>query len=80
LSFVGERIGGGYMTKPGELVLTVASVVGMGTSAAAALAIWLLVTQPLSVANAVNARDLAPLFHAMAGALADALSVVIRYL
>ena len=68
------------MKKSGELVLTFASVVGMGTSAAAALTIWLLVTQPLTVANAVNARDLAPLLQAMAGALADALSVVIRYL
>jgi hypothetical protein len=68
------------MKRPGELVLTVASVVGMGTSAAAALTAWLLVTQPLTVANAVNARDLAPLLQAMAGALADALSVVIRYL
>lgn len=68
------------MKRPGELVLTVASVVGMGTSAAAALTIWLLLTQPLTVANAVNARDLAPLLQAMAGALVDALSVVIRYL
>lgn len=68
------------MKKSGELVLTVASVVGMGASAAAALTIWLLVTQPLTVANAVNARDLAPLLQAMAGALADALSAVIRYL
>jgi hypothetical protein len=68
------------MKKSGELVLTFASVVGMGTAAAAALTIWLLVTQPLTVANAVNARDLAPLLQAMAGALADALSVVIRYL
>ncbi|MBZ5559690.1 MAG: hypothetical protein LAO77_20680 [Acidobacteriia bacterium] len=68
------------MKRRGELLLTVASVVGMGTSAAAALTIWLLLTQPLSVANAVNARDLGPLLQVMAGALADALSVVIRYL
>lgn len=68
------------MKKSGELVLTVASVVGMGAAAAAALTIWLLVTQPLTVANAVNARDLAPLLQVMAGALAGALSAVIRYL
>ena len=68
------------MKRRGELLLTVASVVGMGTSAAAALTIWLLLTQPLTVANAVNARELAPLLQAMAGALADALSVLIRYL
>ncbi|MBI3492362.1 MAG: hypothetical protein HY047_11365 [Acidobacteria bacterium] len=68
------------MKRTREIVLTVASVVGMGTSAAAGLTIWLLLTQPLTVANAVNARDLAPLLQAMASALVDALSVVIRYL
>jgi hypothetical protein len=68
------------MRRPGELLLTVASLVGMSTSAAAALTIWLLLTKPLTVANAVNARDLSQLFQAMAGALADALAVVVRYL
>jgi hypothetical protein len=52
----------------------------MSTSAAAALTIWLLLTKPITVANAVNARDLSQLFQAMAGALADALSIVARYL
>jgi hypothetical protein len=68
------------MRRPGELLLTIASVVGMSTSAAAALTIWLLLTKPLTVANAVNARDLTQLFQAMAGVLADAFSVVARYL
>jgi len=68
------------MKRSGELVLTVASVVGMGTSAAAAMTIWLLLTQPLTVAKAVDARDLAPLVQAIAGALVDALSAVVRYL
>jgi len=68
------------MRRPGELLLTIAGIVGMSTSAAAALTIWLLLTKPLTVANAVNARDLSQLFQAMATALADALSVVVRYL
>jgi hypothetical protein len=68
------------MKRTGELVLTVAGVVGMGSSAAAALTIWLLLTQPLTIAKAVDARDLAPLMQAMASALVDALSAVIRYL
>ena len=61
-------------------VLTLASVAGMVTSGAAAMTIWLLLTQPLTVANAVNARDLAPLAHALAGALLEALAGLIRYL
>ena len=68
------------MNRTRELMLTVASLVGMGTSAAAALTIWLLLTQPLTVANAVNDRDLTMLVQAMAGVLAGALSAVIRYL
>ena len=68
------------MRRPGELLLTIASLVGMSTSAAAALTIWLLLTKPLTVANAVNTRDLSQLFHALAGALSDVLSAVARYL
>ena len=61
-------------------VLTLASVAGMVTSGAAAMTIWLLLTQPLTVANAVNARDLAPLVQALARALVTALAAIVRYL
>ena len=61
-------------------VLTLASVAGMVTSGAAAMTIWLLLTQPLTVANAVNARDLAPLAQALARALVTALAAIVRYL
>ena len=68
------------MTRTQDLMLTLASVAGMVTSGAAAMTIWLLLTQPLTVANAVNARDLAPLAQAVARALLDALARLIRYL
>ena len=61
-------------------VLTLASVAGMVTSGAALMTIWLLLTQPLTVANAVNARDLAPLAQALAHALVTALAAIVRYL
>ena len=67
------------MKRPG-LVVTVASVVGLGTSAAAGLAIWVLLTQPLVVAGAVSGSDLAPFLQAAKGALIGALSAVARYL
>ena len=68
------------MTRTGETVLTVSSLVAIGTSATAALITWLLLTQPLTVAGAVSNRDLMPVMRAMAGALADVLAAVLRYL
>lgn len=67
------------MKRPG-LVMTVASVVGLGTSAAAALAIWVLLTQPLVVAGAVSGSGLSPVLEAAKGALLGALSAVVRFL
>jgi hypothetical protein len=63
------------------MVLTLSSPMGVATSGMAALTIWLLLTQPLTVANAVNARDLTPLLRAIWPARSSrALSAVIRYL
>ena len=61
-------------------VLTVASVAGTVTSGAAAMTIWLLLTHPLTVANAVDTRTLAPLVQAAAGALVTVLEAIVRYL
>ena len=68
------------MTNTREMLLGLGGLVAAVTSGAAAMGIWLLLTQPLTVANAVSARDLAPIARAMAAVLADALSAVIRYL
>ena len=68
------------MTRMNDMVLTLTSLAGVATSGMAAMTIWLLLTQPLTVANAVNARDLTPLVQAIAGALLTALAAVIRYL
>ena len=61
-------------------VLTLASLAGVLTSSVAAMTIWLLLRQPLAVADAVNSHDLAPLFQAVTSALASALAVVLRFL
>lgn len=68
------------MTRTQDMMLTLAGVVGTVTSGAAAMTIWLLLTQPLTVANAVDSRDLAPLAQAIAGAILAALTAVVRYL
>jgi len=68
------------MTRTGETVLTVSSLVAIATSGAAAFITWLLLTQPLTVASAVSDRDLMPVMQAMASAIADVLDAVLRYL
>jgi len=68
------------MTRTGETVLTVSSLVAIGTSGAAVFITWLLLTQPLTVAGAVSDRDLMPVMQAMASALAHVLAAVLRYL
>jgi hypothetical protein len=68
------------MTRTGEAVLTVSSLVAIGTSAAAAFVTWLLLTQPLTVASAVSDRDLMPVMQAMAGAVAHMLAAILRFL
>ena len=68
------------MTRITDRLLTLISVAGVATSGIAAMTIWLLLTRPLTVANAVNGRDLTPLVQAIAGALFAALAAVIRYL
>ena len=68
------------MKRMSEMMLTLASLTGVATSGMAAMTIWLLLTQPLTVANAVNARDLTPLAQAIAGAFVAMLATLVRYL
>ena len=62
------------------MVFGVASVAGMVTAALAAMTIWLLLAQPLSVANAVSTRDMASLVRDLAAVVTDALGSLLRYL
>ena len=68
------------MTRRGEAVMTISSLVAIGMSAAAALMTWLFLTQPLTVASAVSDRDLMPLIQAMAGAVAQVVAALVRFL
>jgi hypothetical protein len=63
-----------------DLAVSLAWVGGVATTGLAALTFWVLLTQPLTVANAVSARDLTPLAQAIASALFTALAAVVRYL
>lgn len=59
------------------------SLVGIAGLLAATLAvatIWLLFTEPLTVADAVSEQDLSPVVRELVGLLYDALRSLLRYL
>ena len=62
------------------MVFSVASVAGVLVAGVAAMTIWLLLAQPLSMANAVNTGDTSTLIRALAAALTDVLGSLLRYL
>jgi hypothetical protein len=63
-----------------RLSLSLAGVVGVIAAALAAATIWLIMTQPVTVADAVASGEVSPLVKALAGVLYDALQGLIKYL
>ena len=68
------------MKRGQAMVFSVASVAGMLTAGVAAMTIWLLVAQPLSVANAVNTGDLSALMRALGTTVGSVLEAILQYL
>ena len=63
--------------------LSLVGVVGVVAATLAGAMIWLLITQPVTVADGVNAAaqgDVSPLMRALAGAVYDALRGILKYL
>ena len=63
--------------------LSLVGVVGVVAATLAGAMIWLLITQPVTVADGVNAAaqgDASPLIRALAGAVYDALRGILKYL
>ena len=63
-----------------RLSLSLVGVVGVLAMALAGATIWLLVTQPVTVADAVAQGEVSPLVKALAGVLYDALQGILKYL
>jgi hypothetical protein len=66
-----------------RLSLSLVGVVGVVAATLAGTMIWLLITQPVTVADGVNAAaqgDVSPLVRALAGAVYDALRGILKYL
>jgi hypothetical protein len=63
-----------------KLALAAMGGTAVGSALLAGLAVWLLFTQPMTVATAVTDHDLAPMLHAVMGVLRDLLTGLVRYL
>jgi len=59
---------------------SVAVVIGVMAAVVAGATIWLLLTEPATVANAVEAGDISPLVLSLAEILYDALVSLLDYL
>jgi hypothetical protein len=63
-----------------RLSLSFVGVVGVLAATMAAALIWLLVTDPVSVAETVSTGDVSPIVRALGNAIYDALKDVLGYL
>ncbi len=60
--------------------MSVFGVVAVLAATLAGATIWLLVTDPVTVADAVSEGDVSPIVRALAGALYEAFSGLFKYL
>jgi hypothetical protein len=63
-----------------RLSLSLVGVVGVMAVALAGATIWLLLTQPVTVADAVAQGEVSPLVRAIGAVLYDALQGLLKYL
>ena len=61
-------------------ITSVAVVIGALAAIVAGATIWLLLTDPVTVADAIQTGEVSPLVKALAGALYDAMQGLLKYL
>ena len=62
------------------LSVSLAGTIAILSAIVAAATIWLLLTDPVTVADAVDTGEISPLVRQLAGVLYDALAGLLRYL
>ena len=60
--------------------MSLVGIAGLAAAVLAAATIWLLFTEPVTVADAVSGGDVAPLFRELAEFLYEAVWRLLRYL
>jgi hypothetical protein len=63
-----------------RLSLSVFGAVGVVAATLAGATIWLLLTDPVTVADAIQTGEVSPVVKALAGALYDAMRGILKYL
>ena len=63
-----------------DRVASIAVLIGVVAAVIAGATIWLLVTDPVTVANAVNEGQISPLVERLAEVLYSAIAGLLRYL
>ena len=60
--------------------VSLVAVIGLLAATIAGAAIWLIVSDPVSVANAVSTGDVTPIMRAIGAVIFDALKGLFKYL
>ncbi len=68
------------MSSIGRFSVSLFTVVAIISIVLAAAVIWLFLTQPVTVANAVNEGEISPLVRSLGSVLYDALAGILKYL
>lgn len=63
-----------------RLSVSLVAVVGLLAATIAGAAIWLMLSDPVGVANAVSTGDVTPIMRAIGAAIFDALKGLFKYL
>jgi hypothetical protein len=61
-------------------VFSLVGVIGLLAAVVATATIWLLLTDPVTVAESVDTGEISPLIQSLAGSIYDALLRLLRYL
>jgi hypothetical protein len=64
----------------GRFSISLFAIVGVVAATLAGATVWLLLTDPVTVADAVNEGDVSPLVRSLAGVIYDALRGLLKYL
>lgn len=64
----------------GSLSVSLVGIVGVLALVMAGATIWLLLTDPVTVAESVDAGEVSPLVRSLAGAIYEALRGLLKYL
>jgi hypothetical protein len=64
----------------GRWSVSIVAVIGLLAATIAGAAIWLMVTDPVTVANAVSAGEISPIMEAIGAVIFNALRGLFRYL